>query len=142
MSIAFIRRLALGGAVLATLVLAPGAGAAPTATVTISHQTRGCHSWAFGSGPDRASLSVTVSAGTMLRFNNDDLMPHMLVQMAGPKLHLVHPNMNKMASTASATLARKGVYRFTTKAGEDYPSAGSVHTTGEDHILRLTVRVK
>lgn len=127
---------------LATLVLAPGAGAAPTATVTISHQTRGCHSWAFGSGPVRASLSVTVSAGTMLRFRNDDLMPHMLIQAAGPKLRLVHPNMNKMASTAWATLARKGVYRFTTKGGEDYPSAGSVHTIGEDHVLRLTVRFK
>jgi hypothetical protein len=87
---------------LATLVLAPGAGAAPTATVTISHQTRGCHSWALGSGPIRASPSVTVSAGTMLRFRNDDLMPHMLIQAAGPKLRLVR----------------------------------------EDHVLRLTVRVK
>ncbi|HEX6662314.1 MAG TPA: hypothetical protein VF025_01455 [Gaiellaceae bacterium] len=142
MSIAFIRRLALGGAALATLVLAPGAGAAPTATVTISHQTRGCHSWAFASGPVRSSLSVTVSAGTMLRFRNDDLMPHTLIQTAGPKLHLVHPSMKGMASTAWTTLAQKGVYRFTTKAGEDYPSAGSVHTTGEDHVLRLTVRVK
>jgi hypothetical protein len=69
-------------------------------------------------------------------------MPHMLIQAAGPKLRLVHPNINKMASNARATLARKGVYRFTTKAGEDYPSAGSVHTIGEDHVLRLTVRFK
>ena len=40
------------------------------------------------------------------------------------------------------TLTQKGVYRFTTKAGEDYRWAGSMKTVGEDNVLQLTVRVK
>lgn len=137
------RRLALGAVALAAaLVLAPGAGAGSTATITISHQMRGCHSWSLGSGPIQPSLSVRMSPGTTLRFRNDDVMPHRLIQTAGPRLHVVHPNMNKMSSVASTKLIKKGVYRFTTKAGEDFPWASSMETTGEDHVLHLTVRVK
>jgi hypothetical protein len=40
------------------------------------------------------------------------------------------------------TLTQKGVYRFTTKPGEDYSWARSMKTVGEDNVLRLTVRVK
>lgn len=136
------RRVALGAAALAALTLVPGAGARPTATITISHQMRGCHSWSLGSGPIRPSLSVRMSPGTTLRFKNDDVMPHRLIQTAGPRLRLVHPNMNKMASTAWTRLTKKGVYRFTTKAGEDYPWASSMDTSGEDYVLHLTVLVK
>lgn len=136
------RRLALGAVALAALVLAPGAGAGSIATITISHQMRGCHSWSLGSGPIRPSLSIRMSPGATLRFRNDDVMPHRLIQTAGPRLHVVHPNMNKMSSTASTKLMKKGVYRFTTKAGEDFPWASSMETTGEDHVLHLTVRVK
>ena len=35
--------------------------------------------------------------------------------------------------------AKAGVYRFTTKAGEDYMKG--VKTIGEDNVLRLTVQV-
>jgi hypothetical protein len=54
----------------------------------------------------------------------------------------VHPKMIKMASSATVKLTQKGLYRFTTKAGEDYAWAGSMKTVGEDNVLRLTVRVK
>jgi hypothetical protein len=50
--------------------------------------------------------------------------------------------MNKVASTSTIKLTNKGVYRFTTKAGEDYKWAGSIKTVGEDNVLHLTVRVK
>ena len=93
-------------------------------------------------GPFKASLSVSVKAGTVLRFTNNDVMPHKLIQTAGPKVRLVHPNMLKMASSATVKLTQKGLYRFTTKAGEDYAWAASMKTVGEDNVLRLTVRVK
>jgi hypothetical protein len=69
-------------------------------------------------------------------------MPHKLIQTAGPKVRLTHPNMLKMASSATVKLTQKGTYRFTTEAGEDYSWARSMKTSGEDHVLRLTVRVK
>jgi hypothetical protein len=50
--------------------------------------------------------------------------------------------MNKVASTTTIKLTQKGVYRFTTKAGEDYKWAASMKTVGEDNLLHLTVRVK
>jgi plastocyanin len=129
-------------AALAALTVTSAAPATGGATVTIRHQMRGCHSWSFNSGPFKASQSVSVKAGTVLRFTNNDVMPHKLVQAAGPKVRLAHPNMIKMASSATVKLTQKGVYRFTTKAGEDYAWAGSMKTVGEDNVLHLTVHVK
>jgi len=135
------RGVVLGIAAVTGLMLTSGAPARSAATVTISHQMRGCHAWSFNSGPIRPSLSVSVAAGTSLRFTNNDVMPHRLIQTAGPRLRLSHAYMNKMSSSAFATLAQPGIYRFTTKPGEDYSWAKSMHTTGEDHVLHLTVRV-
>jgi plastocyanin len=137
-----IRGAALVLAALSTLVVTAAAPAGGTGTITIAHQMRGCHSWSFNSGPFKPSLSANVKAGTVLRFTNNDVMPHKLIQAAGPKLRLMHPNMLKMGSSATVKLTQKGVYRFTTKAGEDYSWARSMKTSGEDHVLQLTVRVK
>jgi hypothetical protein len=57
-------------------------------------------------------------------------------------MRLVHPNMIKMASSATVKLTQKGLYRFTTKPGDDYAWAGTMKTVGEDSVLKLTVRVK
>ena len=62
------------------------ASAAGTATITISHQMKGCHMWQLGNGTRRSNLSLTVKSGTVLRFVNNDIMPHRLIQQAGPKL--------------------------------------------------------
>jgi plastocyanin len=137
-----IRGAALALGVLAALAVTSAAPASGTGTVAIRHQMRGCHSWSFNSGPFKPSLSISVSAGTVLKFTNNDVMPHKLVQTAGPTLRLVHPNMNKMASSATVKLTRKGVYSFTTKPGEDYAWARSMKTAGEDNVLHLTVHVK
>ena len=137
-----IRGAALALAALAALAVTSAAPAVGTGTIAIRHQMRGCHSWSFNSGPFKPSLSVRVKAGTVLRFTNNDVMPHKLVQAAGPKMRLVHPKMIKVGSLATIKLTQKGVYRFTTKAGEDYAWAGSMKTVGEDNVLRLTVRVK
>jgi len=125
----------------AALLIVPAASAATT-TITISHQTKGCHMWQVGSANPKVSLSLTVTAGTALRFVNNDVMPHRLIQQAGPKLTLVRPNMKRMSATTSVKLAHPGVYRFTTKAGEDYPWMKSMKTIGEDNVLHLTVHVK
>jgi hypothetical protein len=97
--------------------------------------------WQVGNANPKVSLSVAVKPGTTLRFVDNDIMPHRLIQQAGPKLTLVRPNMNRMSASMSVKLAHPGVYRFTTKAGEDYPWLKSMKTIGEDNVLRLTVTV-
>jgi plastocyanin len=129
-------------AVAAALVAVPPAAAGGAKTVTISHQMKGCHMWQLGDGNPKVQLAFMVKAGTTLHFVNNDVMPHRLIQQSGPKLTLVRPNMNRMSASASVKLARAGVYRFTTKAGEDYAWMKSMKTIGEDSVLHLTVHVK
>jgi plastocyanin len=126
----------------AALVVAAPAGAGSSATITISHQMRGCHMWQLGNGQPSPTLKISLKAGTTLRFVDNDVMPHKLVQLAGPKLSVKGANMNHMSASTSVKLARKGTYRFTTKPGEDYKSMASMKTVGEDYVLHLTVRVK
>jgi len=137
-----VRGAALALVGLVALAVASSAPAGGTATIAIRHAMHGCHTWAFNSGPFKPSLSVNVSSGTVVRVTNNDVMPHKLIQTAGPRVRLIHQNMSKMASSATVKLTTKGVYRFTTKAGEDYPWATSMKTVGEDNVLHLTVRVK
>lgn len=126
----------------AALVAASPAAAGSTATITISHQMKGCHMWQLGSGKPTPNLMVTLKAGTALRFVNDDIMPHRLIQSGGPELTLVRPNMNRLSAVSTVTLTRKGTYRFTTKPGEDYKMFAGHKTIGEDYVLHLTVHVK
>jgi plastocyanin len=125
----------------AALLAVSTASAAGTMTITISHQTKGCHMWQLGTGNPKVNLSVTVKAGTVLRIVNNDIMPHRLIQQAGPKLTLTRPNMNRMSAATSVKLSHAGVYRFTTRAGEDY-AWKSMKTIGEDNVLHMTVHVK
>ena len=136
------RGAALLFAALAALAVTSAAPAGSGATIAIRHQMRGCHSWSFNSGPFKPSLSVSIKAGTVLKITNNDVMPHKLTQTSGLKLRIAHSIMSKMASSATVTLAQKGVYRFTTKPGEDYAWAGSMKTVGEDNVLHLTLHVK
>jgi plastocyanin len=124
------------------LIVTSQAAAAGSATITISHEMRGCHMWQLGNGAPKPTLLVALKAGTMLRFVNNDIMPHKLVQQAGPKLRLQHANLNHLSATTAVKLVRKGVYRFTTKPGEDYKLFANHKTIGEDYVLHLTVRVK
>jgi plastocyanin len=137
-----IRVVAVALAAAAALAVASAAPAGSSTSVTIRHQTHGCHAWSLNSGPFKAALMVTVRQGTVLKVTNNDVMPHKLIQTSGPKLRLIHSNMSKVAAFMTVRLTQKGTYRFTTKAGEDYKWASSMKTTGEDNVLRLTVRVK
>jgi len=137
-----LRRATFGLAAFIALAVVSTAPAGGTTTITISHQTRGCHMWQVGNGYAHPSLSVTIKAGTVLRFVNNDVMPHRLLQTAGPKLAVVHANMNHMSASMSVKLTQKGVYRFTTKPGEDYKSMSMMKTVGKDYVLHMTLHVK
>ena len=51
-----------------TAVLAGSAlASAPKPTLTIRHQTRGCHAWSFNNGPYTASLPDQISGGQQQR---------------------------------------------------------------------------
>jgi hypothetical protein len=126
-----------------TAVFAGTASAHMPKTITIRHQSHGCHAWSFVNGPYKASLKVTVDRDTSLKVVNIDVMPHRLVQVAGPKAMLMTPNMNHMSAQAWVSFRQRGVYTFRTKAGEDYKDMRGMTTTiGKDYVLRLTVVVK
>jgi plastocyanin len=124
-------------------VLVSSALAAPTnsATLTIRHQMRGCHTWSFDSGASKASLAITLKRGTVMKVVNNDVMPHKLLVIAGPKAKLTTPAMNRMSAVAHVTFTKAGVYKLTTRPGEDYPGMKGMKTIGKDNVLRLTVRV-
>jgi plastocyanin len=125
----------------ALFAVSPAAGGS-TATITISHEMKGCHMWQVGNGKLAPSLTATLRAGTVLRFVNNDIMPHRLIQSGGAKLTLMRPNMNRMSAVSTVKLTRNGTYRFTTKPGEDYKVFAGHKTIGEDYVLHLTVHVK
>ena len=132
----------------AAIALAAPAGAKAPIQVQIQHATHGCHTWSVGNNASRASQTVRVHAGATFTVTNNDVMPHTLVQLAGPKIalstatmgHMSTMRMGHMGATTQFALRTPGTYRFTTKAGEDYPGV-TVKTTGEDNVLRLTVVV-
>ena len=124
------------------LFVATASAHGTAATITIRHQTHGCHTWSFNSGPYKAALSVRVSRGATLIVKNNDVMPHKLVRASGPAVQILKARMGRMGATARVHFTKAGVYKFTTKAGEDYSWASNMKTTGEDNVLRLTVTVR
>ena len=123
------------------LVFTSVASAHAPQTITIRHKMRGCHAWSFASGPYKATLKIRVDRDATLRFVNNDVMPHKLVQLAGPKTGIAKANMNHVGAVAVLMFPRAGVYKFGTKAGEDYKGM-EPKTIGEDNVLRLTVVVR
>lgn len=114
--------------------------ASPTTSVLIRHQVQGCHSWSVNGNAFTAAQKIVVRPTTTFTFTNNDVMPHQLIQLSGPKVSFGTPGMNKPGAHASVQLFKKGTYVFGTKAGEDWMK-GMV-TTGEDNVLRLTVIVR
>jgi len=128
-------------ALIATAVaVAAPAGARAPIQIRIQHATHGCHSWSVANDTFAASQTLHARAGTAFTVTNNDVMAHMLVQLSGPRVLLHLPRMAHMGATTTLTLRAPGTYRFTTKAGEDYPGV-HVKTIGEDNVLRLTVVV-
>jgi plastocyanin len=110
-------------------------------TMTIRHQMRGCHSWAVAGGRFAPTQRMTLEEGSTLRVVNNDVMPHRFAQTRGAHLQIVHARMSHMGATATVRFNERGVYKFTTKPGEDYPAFQHMKTIGDDYTLRLTVTV-
>ena len=137
-----MKRALLFAALAAALVLPLGASAHGSATLTIRHQLRGCHTWSVNGGAYKASQSITLHRGDALTVIDNDIMPHKLVQVSGPTLRLpASASMHRMGASTRVVFAKTGVYKFTTKAGEDYAAMAKMKTIGEDNVLKLTVRV-
>jgi hypothetical protein len=139
-------------------VLAGGSVAASApghSSLVIRHQLRGCHSWSVSGGPFAANQTVALHRGGWLTVTNNDVMPHKLVKTSGPVVslrnlktpmmgmgfrgHFGPGMMAHMGAKVKVTFSHAGVYRFTTKAGEDYMAG--MKTVGEDNVLHLTVKV-
>ena len=140
--------------------VAAAAPAQTSATVQIRHQVAGCHTWSVDGSPFKAAQSVKLARGGHLTVTDNDVMPHQLMRVAGPRVvyTLANPGsmmgspmmgalkapyasgmMPHMGAQLRVTFARAGVYTFKTVAGEDYMKG--IKTTGEDHVLKLVVTV-
>jgi len=122
-------------------VAASSAGAGSSVGITIRHAMHGCHVWSVAGATYTASQTVQVAAGTSFVFKNNDVMPHTIVQLAGPKVALRAPKLGRVGAHMAIILKTPGVYRFKTIAGEDYPGM-ELKTVGEDSVLRLKVIVR
>jgi len=114
------------------------AAATPAASkLNIVHVQRGCHVW---SNPTRsgAAMRMMLSAGGTLRVTDEDVDPHKLIQVAGPKVMLGKAMMT--GDVAQISFPTKGVYKFTTRTLE-MPGMAEVKTTGPDNHLMLTINV-
>ncbi len=136
-------------------VLAAGASAAGNSSaLLIRHQVHGCHSWSANGDPYKARQALKLTRGGSISVTNNDVMPHKLIETSGPAAVITRlaagggmgmkgmmpPAMlARMGSSSKVTFSKPGVYKFTTKAGEDYMSG--VKTVGADNVLRLTVTV-
>jgi hypothetical protein len=125
---------------LVALAVAGSAVAATNnATLTIRHQTHGCHSWSFDGKTWRSTQTITLVRGGVLTVIDNDVMSHKLIQVSGPKAILTGAAMKHMSSSAHLGFPVKGTYVFRTRPGEDYMKG--VKTIGEDNLLKLVVKV-
>lgn len=106
-------------------------------TLNIVHVQRGCHVWSNGT-KSGATMQMMLAAGGTLRITDEDVDPHKLIQVAGPKVMLGKAMMT--GDVAQISFPTKGVYKFTTKTLE-MPGMAEVKTIGPDNHLMLTVDV-
>jgi plastocyanin len=140
--------------VTAGAIVATGASASGGSTLVIRHQLKGCHSWSANGDTYKPTQSITLHRGGSVTVTNNDVMSHKLVETSGPAVTIARVSvgmgmgmkgtfppamMPRMGSSSKVTFSKPGVYKFTTKPGEDFMSG--VKTVGEDNVLKLTVTV-
>jgi hypothetical protein len=105
----------------------------------IAHVLRGCHVWNDGRRR-AATMRLSMPRGGRLTVLDQDLDPHQLVELKGPRLRMPAPMA--MMGTGRLRFMRPGVYRLATKTvelpGQSMPEATTV---GPDNQLRLVVTV-
>jgi hypothetical protein len=146
--------VALGGIV--TSGRAGAAASSGDAVVLIRHQLAHCHTWSVNGGHFAAAQKLTLERGATITVVNEDVMSHRLIELAGSPVEMrngsimpmgasMHGSaapglMNHMGATTAVELSKPGVYRFRTRAGEDYMAG--ITTTGADNVLTLVVTVR
>jgi hypothetical protein len=145
---------ALLAIVSAGAIVASASAAGNSSTLVIRHQLHGCHSWSANGDAYKASQAIALHRGASISVINNDVMPHRLIETSGPAVAITRlsPGMGmgmqgtfppamlaRMGSRAKLTFTKPGVYKFTTKAGQDYISG--IKTAGADNVLLLTVTV-
>jgi len=145
---------ALGAALLA--VSATASAGPGSARLVIRHQIHGCHSWSLNGGAWKATQHIRLPKGGSIVVTNNDVMYHRIVKTSGPailykllnvgapmhgtvKLPWAAGLMGRPGATLRLTFPTAGVYRLTTRFGEDYMPMGE--TIGEDNVLRAIVTV-
>jgi plastocyanin len=116
-----------------------GSDGAKAASLIVEHATAGCHNWSLNGSPMSAHQVARLQHGNGITVTNNDVMPHELIQTGGPAAQMAGMQMSTMGAQSTVVFPTPGVYKFTTKPGEDYPSASGIVTTGEDNVLTLTV---
>lgn len=147
--------LAIAAAALLGYGVAASGASSGNATLVIRHQAAHCHTWSLNGGAFKAHQSLTLKRGATLTVTDDDVMPHRLVELAGPAVTMrngttmpmmggyvsgTSGGMDHMGAWTRVTFAKPGVYRFRTRAGEDYMPG--IETTGDDNVLTLAVTVR
>lgn len=131
--------LTVAAAVLA--VAAPASSHENGPMLIIRHQMRGCHAWSLNGGPYKVSQTAWLKRGVHLEIGDNDVMPHKFKQLAGPRVSWPEgSSMNSLGAMVEVRFPKAGVYRFTTKPGEDYTKG--IRTLGEDNVLKLKVIVR
>lgn len=125
------------------------------ATLLIRHQYAHCHTWSLNGGAFKAAQRVTLARGATLTVIDDDVMPHRLVKLAGSAVTMRNGTatgmmggytsqtpglMSHMGASTTVSFSKPGIYRFRTRAGEDYMPG--IRTGGADSVLTLTVAVR
>ncbi len=123
--------LAITAGTAVAAVLAVSASGAANVSLLIRHQLHGCHAWSVTGSAYKASQTITLTRGTALTVVDNDVMPHRLVQLAGPSVKFVNLNtgmtgagmgkpgkaapgaMTHMGASTKVIFTRSGVYRFT-----------------------------
>lgn len=115
------------------------AGGGGDVELRIAHVVRGCHVW--NDGRRRAAvMRLSMPRGGRLTVVDQDLDPHQLFQLGGPRLRMPAPMA--MMDSGRLRFMRPGVYRLATRTvelpGRSMPEA---ETVGPDNRLRLVVTV-
>lgn len=126
--------------VMMTPVSSARAAVPSTATISIEHVLHGCHALAVNGSPASSpDATIHLATGGTLSLRDNDVMPHQLVLVSGPKAQITGAAMNHMGATSQVVFPTAGTYTFTTKAGEDYMAG--VTTIGNDNVIKLQVVV-
>ena len=115
------------------------ATAPSSANAVIDHVTRGCHTLSVNGNAPSPTQTVRLAVGGSLHLQDNDVMPHRLMLVAGPQANLVGAAMNHMGAQSTVTFPTAGTYTLITKAGEDYTQG--IKTIGADNTLKIKVLV-